>query len=60
MDLKNRTVLVTGANRGLGATLVEVALDRGAAKVYAAARDVGLAAEVVESARDVSSRSAST
>ena len=39
MDLKNRTVLVTGANRGLGATLVEVALDRGAAKVYAAARD---------------------
>lgn len=39
MDLKNRTVLVTGANRGLGATLVEVAVDRGAAKVYAAARD---------------------
>ena len=38
MDLNNRTVLVTGANRGLGATLVEVALDGGAAKVYAAAR----------------------
>jgi NAD(P)-dependent dehydrogenase (short-subunit alcohol dehydrogenase family) len=41
MDLKNRTVLVTGANRGLGVTLVEVALDRGASKVYAAARDAG-------------------
>ncbi|RBM21820.1 short-chain dehydrogenase [Prauserella sp. PE36] len=39
MDLEDRTVLVTGANRGLGASLVDVALDRGAAKVYAAARD---------------------
>ena len=47
MDLNNRTVLVTGANRGLGATLVEVALDRGAAKVYAAARDLDSLAAVV-------------
>jgi NAD(P)-dependent dehydrogenase (short-subunit alcohol dehydrogenase family) len=39
VDLSNRTVLVTGANRGLGATLVEVALDAGAGKVYAGARD---------------------
>jgi NAD(P)-dependent dehydrogenase (short-subunit alcohol dehydrogenase family) len=48
MDLNNRTVLVTGANRGLGATLVEVAIDRGAAKVYAAARDLDSLAAVVE------------
>lgn len=47
MDLRNRRVLVTGANRGLGAELVKVALDRGAARVYAAARDVeGLAGAV--------------
>lgn len=48
MDLNNRTVLVTGANRGLGATLVDVALDRGASKVYAAARDLGSLTAVVE------------
>jgi NAD(P)-dependent dehydrogenase (short-subunit alcohol dehydrogenase family) len=48
MDLTKRTVLVTGANRGLGTTLVEVALDRGAEKVYAAARDVDSLGPVVE------------
>jgi len=36
--LANKTVLVTGANRGLGHALVEEALDAGAARVYAAAR----------------------
>jgi NAD(P)-dependent dehydrogenase (short-subunit alcohol dehydrogenase family) len=48
VDLVNKNVLVTGANRGLGATLVEVALDRGAANVYAAARDLGSLAAVVD------------
>jgi NAD(P)-dependent dehydrogenase (short-subunit alcohol dehydrogenase family) len=33
-----KTVLVTGANRGLGRALVEEALRRGAARVYAASR----------------------
>ncbi|WKN47704.1 SDR family oxidoreductase [Nocardioides sp. Arc9.136] len=39
MDLRNAVVLVTGANRGIGAELVEQLKERGAAKVYAAARD---------------------
>ena len=47
MDLNDRTVLITGANRGLGASLVEVALDRGAARVYAAARDTESLANTV-------------
>jgi NAD(P)-dependent dehydrogenase (short-subunit alcohol dehydrogenase family) len=36
--LDGRTVLVTGANGGLGEEFVRQALDRGAVKVYAAAR----------------------
>lgn len=36
--ITGKTVLVTGANRGLGRALVEEALERGAARVYAAAR----------------------
>lgn len=39
MDLKGAVVLVTGANRGIGAELVEQLRRRGAGKVYAAARD---------------------
>src|SRR4051795_11988356 len=40
MDLAiaNKTVLVTGANRGLGRALVDEALRRGAKRVYAASR----------------------
>ena len=40
MDIENATVFVTGANRGIGARFIEALLLRGAAKVYAAARDV--------------------
>ncbi|BBY19518.1 SDR family oxidoreductase [Mycolicibacterium litorale] len=36
--LDDRTVLVTGANGGLGAEFVQQALDRGARRVYATAR----------------------
>jgi NAD(P)-dependent dehydrogenase (short-subunit alcohol dehydrogenase family) len=39
MQLANATVLVTGANRGLGLAFARAALARGARKVYAAARD---------------------
>ena len=37
--LAHQTVLVTGANRGMGRAYVTQLLDRGVAKVYAAARD---------------------
>src|SRR6266704_7132456 len=38
MIIHGKTVLVTGASRGIGQALVEEALRRGAARVYAAAR----------------------
>ncbi|MFY3311070.1 SDR family oxidoreductase [Achromobacter ruhlandii] len=39
MQLKNATVLITGANRGIGLAFAREALARGARKVYAGARD---------------------
>lgn len=39
MNIQNATVLVSGANRGLGAEFARQALARGAKKVYGAARD---------------------
>lgn len=39
MDIKGCVAFVTGANRGLGAEYVQQLLDRGASKVYAAARN---------------------
>src|SRR4051794_24793722 len=41
MNIEGSVALVTGANRGLGAVYTDALLDRGAAKVYAAARTVG-------------------
>ncbi|GAB1842429.1 SDR family oxidoreductase [Achromobacter xylosoxidans] len=39
MELKNATVFITGANRGIGLAFAREALARGARKVYAGARD---------------------
>jgi NAD(P)-dependent dehydrogenase (short-subunit alcohol dehydrogenase family) len=39
MEINAVTALVTGANRGLGRALVDALLERGAARVYATARD---------------------
>ncbi|WP_084484247.1 SDR family NAD(P)-dependent oxidoreductase [Nocardia anaemiae] len=38
VSIANKAVLVTGSNRGIGQALVEEALNRGAKRVYAAAR----------------------
>lgn len=41
MNLQNKTILITGANRGIGQALVSAALSFGAKKVYASARNLG-------------------
>ncbi len=46
MDLKGKNVLVTGANGGIGGALVEALLDKGVAKVYAAARSTDAVVEL--------------
>ena len=38
-NIKNSVVFVTGANRGIGKALVEELINKGAAKIYAAARN---------------------
>ncbi len=41
MNFDDKTVLVTGANRGIGRALVEAFLGTGVKKIYAAARNTG-------------------
>ena len=51
MQIENAVVLVTGANRGIGAEFVAQLKQRGAAKIYAATRGGDVAVEGVESIR---------
>ena len=37
--LKDKVILITGANRGIGRSLVKASLEKGARKVYATSRD---------------------
>ena len=52
MKLQQASVLVTGANRGLGHALVEASLAAGARRIYATARDPRQLAALVASAPD--------
>lgn len=39
--LKGKVILITGANRGIGKSLVRSLLEKGARKIYATSRDIG-------------------
>ncbi|AMO22705.1 hypothetical protein GCM10027034_31690 [Ramlibacter solisilvae] len=56
MQIANATVLITGANRGIGLAFARGALARGARLVYAAARYDGLEAGLAEVLADETTR----
>ena len=47
-EIQDKTLLVSGANRGIGKAIVAAALDRGAKKVYAAVRRLESAQPLVD------------
>lgn len=50
MSLSNHVTLITGANRGIGRSLVKTLLSRGARKIYAGARDPKSLEDLVQEA----------
>jgi len=48
MDIKGTVALVTGSNRGIGRSFVEALAARGAAKIYASAREPAKVADLVD------------
>jgi len=46
--IRDKTILITGANRGIGRAFAEVYLEHGAEKIYAAVRQVESAAPLLE------------
>lgn len=47
-DIKDRIALVTGANRGIGKAIVDAFLHNGAAKIYAAVRNLNSVIPIIE------------
>ncbi|MEL4898503.1 SDR family oxidoreductase [Crocosphaera sp. Alani8] len=47
-NIQGKTVLVTGANRGIGKAIVDSCLKHGATKVYGAVRNLGTATPLLE------------
>ena len=48
IDIENKIALATGANRGIGKTILESFLDKGAKKVYAGVRTISTADPLIE------------
>ncbi|MET0357181.1 MAG: SDR family oxidoreductase [Cellvibrio sp.] len=52
-SIKGKTVLVTGANRGIGEAFIHALIARGASRIYAAARNIDSLAQLVSQAPSV-------